>query len=573
MKRLGHLFLASCFVSCVIGIAGADTPHFDVDASGNIRYMISVNADMTTGAPVNGEVAARDTMDPENARDIYGWHRPSVRAVVHSIERDYKLKALAMTSWGYAMFSAYVPESMLGPLKNDPRVTDIEPARSGGAEYSTWADRTSGSETITWGKAATGTDDSLTFSPTNTRVYIIDGGVASNADLNLEFAPIHTTSPNCSADNPTHATHVAGIIGAMSNNAEVRGVNPGTNVVNVNGCWTTQPSDVVAQAFDWVLADAESRGVYATANISVVAPGFFQGSEVWARAIRRLSNRLLVAQSAGNQRMNACSYAYDQTSAYDGIVVVGGIDETGAQAISYDNRIAYGPSQPIEAGSNWGPCVDVWAPSQRIWSTWSTSSTATQVLSGTSMAAPFMAALAARYGTLSQYTPVVREQYLRSKMVATGFNDQNTPPLAIRVPTYTQTPTFTIPTRLPIFGYSTSATYAGTSASNVSDSLYLTGTWNSGSTTGWITLDLGSSRQITTIRAVPSRSPATGTGTTNLYADNTTMPTTLIAVHNGNEGDQEAMVLGGGVTARYVRLYASRPDSWVAWREIEVYGY
>lgn len=145
-------------------------------------------------------------------------------------------------------------------------------------------------------------------------------------------------------------------------------------------------------------------------------------------------------QSAGNQNSDACnlnvlngSPAY-KTSAYatstasdDGIMVVGAINSNG-DAVS-GNYAPFAISRPLgltgaEAGSNYGPCVDIWAPGNDIYSTWGYGPNSTSQnppnysggqpsdypgpsggnwqnysgwawLSGTSMAAPHVAAAAA----------------------------------------------------------------------------------------------------------------------------------------------------------------------------------
>ena len=150
---------------------------------------------------------------------------------------------------------------------------------------------------------------------------------------------------------------------------------------------------------------------------------------------------MLFVQSAGNQNTDSCSLtstaagtaayktsAYAQSTAVDGIVVVGAIDNTGA-AVSGSSK-SFAASEPAATtgsggGSNYGGCVDMWAPGQMIYSTWgyglfSTSGNAVYSggqpssymppqawyggnagyggwawLSGTSMAAPHVAAAAA----------------------------------------------------------------------------------------------------------------------------------------------------------------------------------
>ena len=128
----------------------------------------------------------------------------------------------------------------------------------------------------------------------------------------------------------------------------------------------------VRQALDWVLADSESRGIFAVANISSNSARWAAGhvSEI-ANFMKRLSNRVLVVQSAGNQNQNACNVAYGPADSRDGILVVSAVTNTGQQAVPIDQAPAraQGFAYADEAGANWGPCVEMWAPGQHVLST------------------------------------------------------------------------------------------------------------------------------------------------------------------------------------------------------------
>lgn len=342
------------------------------DEQGRNLYIIELDHDVVERADVRNEAPTRSSMDRENATDFRGWHRPQARATIKALEAEYSIQARTMTSYILPSFSAYVSEAVVERLKADPRVTAVLPTYSS-TKYASWSDQLSGGEIIPWGKTAIGTNDAA--SATN-RVYMLDGGpMPANNDLNsITIAQVNL---NIEPDNPAHAVHVAGILAAQMNSAQSRGINPSAAVTAIRKGDT---DDLTRMAMDWVLLDAESNGVYGVFNFSstfnAIDPAAFK------KFFRRMSNRVLVVQSAGNARDNACQFAYGPASPVDGILVVGAMDKDGKQAIPMDNG-SYG----YEAGSNVGPCVEVWAPGHDVYSTWNTGPSATRVLSGTSMAA------------------------------------------------------------------------------------------------------------------------------------------------------------------------------------------
>ena len=400
---------------------------------------------------------------------------------------------------------------------------------------------------------------------------MIDGGVAAHSDLNIYSAPV---TPTVAAPAPGHATHVAGIMGAQKTNSlGTRGVNPNDLIVDVlrgdaNVDWVT--------AFDWVLADTESQGVFGILNFSSNGPGFDFTNGTFLgfanRIVRSASNRVLVVNSAGNELNANCTEQYNfATNANDGILVVGGIDANGQQGVNYNNRSAYGPTDRILPGSNWGPCVEVWAPSTAVFSTWSTSSTAIQSLSGTSMAAPHVAGLAARYGS-STTSPAERENYIRAHLTATGFNDAGS--VAIKIPDYTTSPLFTIAGRVSPSYIDVSGTASPYNKAYAADGLYLNSFWSSGGAAPqWIEYDLGAVKTVKAVRLTPEMSPA-GPVTHKIYVDNSTPATNLVAtISDPDAASLSVLTASFSATGRYVRVETTVSPSWVGWREVEVIGY
>lgn len=565
------LRVASCIFVSAAGASIAAMPgNYVYDQNGHALYWLDLNESFIATIDDSKEPAARHPRDPENRTDKKGWHKPKTRKLVKDLEKEYGFQIDTMTSYIRSGLSAHLPEAVVARLKTDGRVDDVRPVPDDPTRYSAWTNRTEApDEIIPWGKIAIGTDDSL-INP-STPIYVLDGDIGYNADNNVIFnAPVN--QDQLSSRAPEHATHVAGILGAKAGNGIVRGVSPGAQLINVfvgnklDPAWKT--------AMDWALSDAETSRIYAVANISSNGLGFGYNAEL-EPYMRRLSSRLLVVQSAGNQKAgNTASWgAFAKTNEHDGIMVVGGIDEEGRQAGAPVGDPGYVnthiPGFTTEPGSNYGDLVEVWAPSQRIYSTWPSHSTAREYLSGTSMAAPHVASLAARYGDTST-TPVQRERYIRAKTFLTGYNDLSG--LAIKVPSYTQPQAFSIPSRLYPSAVTASGTLAGSSTSNVSDGLYLSGVWNAGGFGGWIEFDLGYSRSLSSIRLTPEQSPS-GDVVHKIYAGNTPNPTTEVATISDKGMTIATLSSALNTTARYVRVYTQTSPSWTAWREIEVYGF
>jgi subtilisin family serine protease len=203
--------------------------------------------------------------------------------------------------------------------------------------------------------------------------YILDTGIRPT---HVEFGGRATAAYDGLNDGQNgidcngHGTHVAGIIGASTWGVAKNVYLHGVRVIPCSG--NGQISDLIA-GIDWVTAHRQNPAV---ANISLAAAGGSPSLE--SSLTNSINSGVTYAVAAGNGAWDACNFTPARTPA---ALTVGASDET-------DLRARY---------SNYGSCIDVFAPGNLIVSTWSSSDTATNNLSGTSMASPVVAGVAALY--------------------------------------------------------------------------------------------------------------------------------------------------------------------------------
>lgn len=188
-----------------------------------------------------------------------------------------------------------------------------------------------------------------------------------------------------------HGTHVAGTVGGL-----YYGVAKGVNIhpVRVLGCDGSGSYSGIIAGMNWVV---QNRVRPAVANMSL-GGGFSQSVN---DAVQRMVNAgVTVVVAAGNDNSNACSYSPASAAS---AITVGSTTRTDARS----------------SFSNYGNCLDIFAPGSSITSATNTSNTATAVLSGTSMAAPHVAGAAALY--LSTNTSASPAD------VASALNSNSTP--------------------------------------------------------------------------------------------------------------------------------------------------
>lgn len=214
------------------------------------------------------------------------------------------------------------------------------------------------------------------YDGTGVRVYIIDTGIRAS---HTQFGGRVTCGINLfggtgCADGKGHGTHVAGIIGGISS-----GVAKNVQLVDVNvfGSRSTAAFSTVLAAYDYILAEKKANPtVPMVINMSLSVAAF--KSEFENLVNKAVAANITVVVAAGNNAGDACqsSPAY-VTSA----ITVGATD-------AFDKRANY---------SNYGPCVDLYAPGSKILSSFMHNDTSLVTLNGTSMACPHVSGAAALY--------------------------------------------------------------------------------------------------------------------------------------------------------------------------------
>ena len=209
---------------------------------------------------------------------------------------------------------------------------------------------------------------SYTATGTGVHAYIIDTGIWTlhpefGGRANNVFDAYHATGEDCNG----HGTHVAGTIGAATYGV-AKGVSlHGVRVLSCAGLGLT--SDVIA-GVDWVTANHVNPAV---ANMSL---GGGKSSALDQAVTSLWNSGVFLAVAAGNDNVDACT---ESPAGAPSVFTVAASEKTDAKA-SY---------------SNWGGCVEAYAPGSAIKSTFLAGTTMT--LSGTSMATPHVVGVAALY--------------------------------------------------------------------------------------------------------------------------------------------------------------------------------
>jgi aqualysin 1 len=328
---------------------------------------------------------------------------PSAVANIHANKYGARVDAV----WGSALhgYAAVIPNDRVAALRADADVSYI--VADGEASIS--------AQTIPYGIHLINADSSSQVSgngsgtASNVNVYVIDTGVdGSHPDLNVvqSVSFVKGGGGNRSGDCNGHGTHVAGTIAAKDDAQGVVGVAPGAPIhaVKVLNCQGSGQWSWIISGINWV---TQNRGANSVANMSL-GGGANQAVDDAVR--NSAAAGVFYGIAAGNSGADACgsSPARAGAGSNNGIATVAAVD-------SGNNEASW---------SNYGSCVDIWAPGVNVLSTWTGGGYNT--ISGTSMASPHVTGGGALYlSTHSGASPATVETALTGAAASTGTRSKD----------------------------------------------------------------------------------------------------------------------------------------------------
>ncbi len=377
--------VALVLVTAFAVAACSDTSQpIDPSATPNVSYSAAEdNADVIPGRFI---ITLRDGVNPAA---VAAEHGAKPDFVYHSVMNG---------------FAGDISEAARSGLMRDARVLRIEP--DGIARAVTEVTQTG----ATWGIDRVDQRDvklsgTYTYTATGEGVtaYIIDTGIYyAHQEFGGRATLGYDSFGGDGADCNGHGTHVSGTVGGATYGIAKNVTLKAVRVLDCNGSGSW--SGVIA-GMDWVTAN-HVAGTPAVANMSL---GGGANSSVDAAVNRMIADSVATAVAAGNGNFigiaqDACKSSPARVGA---AMTIGATNSTDAKA----------------SWSNYGNCVDWFAPGVSIKSAWKGSNTATNTISGTSMATPHTAGVAALY---LQGKPLASAQEVRDALYALTTKDKVT---------------------------------------------------------------------------------------------------------------------------------------------------
>ncbi|MEH1012573.1 S8 family serine peptidase [Micromonospora sp. CPCC 206060] len=356
----------------VLGMAVAATPASAAEPTGTIRSAGGATAVADSYIVVFKDSAVSSARVGATAQDLVTRHGGTVARTYSAALRGFEIKANAKA----AARIAASPDVAWVSQNHTVSITGTQ------------------SPTPSWGldrsdQRALPLNNSYTYPNTasNVTAYIIDTGIrTSHSDFGGRATWGTNTVDTNNTDCNGHGTHVAGTVGGNA-----YGIAKGARLVAVKvlNCQGSGTFAGVISGIDWVTANAQKPAV---ANMSL---GGGADASVDTAVRNSINSGVTYGLAAGNDSGgNACNTSPARTA--EGITV--------GSTTNTDARSSF---------SNIGTCLDIFAPGSSITSAWNTNDTATNTISGTSMATPHVVGAAALVASANpSWTPQQIRDYL-----------------------------------------------------------------------------------------------------------------------------------------------------------------
>ncbi|MBD0478074.1 S8 family peptidase [Acinetobacter baumannii] len=296
-------------------------------------------------------------------------------------------------------FAIYLPDTagaaFIEAMKKNPHVLSVESDTIVNIDATTQSNPDWGLDRIDQKALPLNSTYSYLQTGSGTTAYIVDTGIlSSHQEFSGRVLSGYTaiSDGNGTTDCNGHGTHVAGTVGGTT-----YGVAKNVNLVPIRilGCDGSGASSNVIAGLDWILKNGKKPAVV---NMSL---GGEANASLDSAVENLFNNGYVMVVAAGNSNTDACSSSPARVSK---AITVAATDST-------DTRASY---------SNYGSCVDIFAPGSQINSSWIGSNTATKVLNGTSMATPHVVGVVAE---MLQSIPTATPQTISTNLLNQASNN------------------------------------------------------------------------------------------------------------------------------------------------------
>ncbi|KAL9190002.1 hypothetical protein ACHAXT_009677 [Thalassiosira profunda] len=288
--------------------------------------------------------------------------------------------AKALNGFSIALPSEQASAKAKAVLANDADVESIEP------DYIAHAIMTEQSNAV-WGLDRVDSpgqkDGMYKYDETGAgvHIYVIDSGInTSHGEFigrlgnGIHFGRKGDVVDSIGEDDNGHGTHCAGTAAGTTYGVAKGATLHSVKTLNRQGSGTTA---AILAGMEWVIDQCEPSNKLCVASMSLGYGG--RVGSVDTAAANMVSAGIVVSIAAGNSNANACNYS----PITPGALTVGSVNNSG------------GATNSRSSFSNYGSCVDVFAPGGAVKSAWIGGSSRTNTISGTSMACPHVSGAAA----------------------------------------------------------------------------------------------------------------------------------------------------------------------------------